>query len=39
MFLIIGERNHKVIRHIHISHNAPHLPPPPPPPAQILYNL
>ena len=25
MFLIIGERNHKVIRHIHISHNAPHL--------------
>ena len=37
MFLIIGERNHKVIRHIHISHNA--FAPPPPPPAQILHNL
>ena len=37
MFLIIGERNHKVIRHIHIFHNAPHLPPHPS--AQILHNL
>ena len=33
MFLIIGERNHKVIRHIHISHNEPYLPP------KILHNL
>ena len=31
--------NLHILRHFHISHNAPYLPPPPPTPAEILHNI